>query len=94
VAVTVEQIKQEFPEFANTDPRLIAAKIADATGLLHKDSFGTLWDQAVKYKTCHLIALSPSGEFARLNSDDGDSTTVYERHYLRLLRGISAPMVL
>jgi hypothetical protein len=94
VAVTVDQIKQEFPEFANTDPRLIAAKLADATGLLNKDSFGPLWDQAVKYKACHLLALSPSGEYARLKDDEGGgATTVYERHYLKILRGISTPMV-
>lgn len=96
MAVTVEQIKSEFPEFAQTDPRLIAAKIADAQARLNQSAFGPLWDQAIKYRACHLIAMSPSGEYARLSvkeqSVDG-ATTTYEREFRKLVRSISGPMV-
>jgi hypothetical protein len=94
VAVTVAQIVAEFPEFANTDSGLIQAKIEDASELLDATAFDDDFDEAVKYMTCHLIAVSPSGEFARLDPSketDGASST-YERHYRRIALKISGPM--
>lgn len=93
--VTPDQIKAEFPEFVNTSSELLAGKIADATGLLNESAFGDLYDQAVKYKACHLIAVSPSGEFARLDpsKEPDGASTLYERHYLRLLKSIVTPVV-
>lgn len=93
--VTVESIKAEFPEFAHTSPVVIAAKIADATGTLHELSFApTRYAQALKYQTAHLIALSPSGEFARLKAPDADgATTIYQRRLREIVRTIAGPMV-
>jgi hypothetical protein len=93
--VTVEQIKAEFPEFANTSDSLIAAKIADAYGQLYPTSWGTGYDQAVKYQACHLIACSPGGEFARLdpNKEPDGATTLYERYYNQLAQSVVAAMV-
>jgi Protein of unknown function (DUF4054) len=95
VAVTVEQIKAEFTEFANTDSALITAKIGDATAMLNATAFGDRHDYTVKYLACHLVALSPGGEFARLdpNKEPDGARTLYEREYLRLLRSIAGPMV-
>jgi len=95
VAVTVEQLRSEFPEYAHTDSGLLAGKIADATAMLNPSAFGALYDQAVKYMACHLVALSPSGEFARLDPKDQDdgARTTYERQYQRILRGLATPMV-
>lgn len=95
MTVTPDQIISEFPEFVNTSSGLIAAKIEDATELLDATAFGDDYDDAVKYMTCHLIAVSPSGEFARLDPSeetDGASST-YERQYLRIARKIAGPMV-
>jgi hypothetical protein len=95
VAVTVAQLKAEFPEFAHTDPVLIAAKLRDAQGSVNESAFGGHHDTAVLYYTAHLISLSPSGEFARLvasEQSDGASST-YERHYRRIVRGLAGPMV-
>ncbi len=96
MAVTSAQIKAEFKEFANTADSLIDAKIADATGLLDEGAFGMKYDQAVKYMACHLIALSPGGEFARIKyphlEADG-ATTMYERRYAELKRSVLAMAV-
>lgn len=93
--LTVEQLKAEFPEFAHTNPGLIAAKIADAYGLLNKSALGDHYEAAVKYQVCHLISLSPSGEFARFKKpDESGATTTYERHLKYLLRSITGPQVL
>lgn len=94
MAVSVDQLRAEFPEFANTDSGLIQAKIDDAIAQLNDDAFGDDFDAAVKYLACHLIAVSPSGEFARLDptkETDGASST-YERFFKQIARKIAGPM--
>jgi hypothetical protein len=88
MTVTVDQIQAEFPEFASTDPVLIGYKLADAQRLISADVFGNLVDDAVKYYACHLVALAPHGEFARLveSAEPGGASTTYERQYLKLVR--------
>jgi len=96
MTVTVDQIKGEFPEFVNTDSALIGYRIDDAMRLVDPTSFGTMYDDAVKYLACHLLALMPHGEPARLvesQEPDGASTT-YERQYILLKRSaVFAPTV-
>lgn len=93
--MTVDQIKAEFTEFSNTDSALITAKIDDATAMLNAVAFGERYDFVTKYLACHLVALSPGGEFARLdpNKEPDGARTLYEREYLRLLRSLAGPMV-
>lgn len=88
MTVTVDQIKAEFPEFASTDSALIGFRLADAIRIIDQASFGTQYDDAVKYLTCHLVALSPHGEFARLvqSQEPGGASTTYERYYLKIMR--------
>ena len=95
MAVTVDQIKAEFPEFANTSDVIISAKIADASGQLYPSGWGASYDQAVKYQSCHLIACSPGGEFARLdpNKEPDGASTLYERRYNALQQSVVAAMV-
>lgn len=94
MTVTVDQIKAEFPEFANTDSGLIGYRIADATRLVDP-GLGVHCDDAIKWLTCHLIALAPHGEPARLvaSQEPGGATTVYERHYIMLKRSVVAPQM-
>jgi hypothetical protein len=90
VTVTVDQIKAEFPEFANTDSALVGYRIADAIGLVDGVAFGSRTDDAVKYLACHLIALTPHGEPARLveSQKPGGASTTYERQYLAIKRSV------
>lgn len=94
--VTVDQIKAEFPEFASTDSAVLAAKLADAKRLVSQSQLGGHYDDAVKYLACHLVALAPHGEFARLveSQEPHGASTTYERHYQKILRSvIVTPMV-
>lgn len=94
MTVTVDQIQAEFPEFVNTDPVLIGYKLADAERLVDF-GLGLQRDDAVKYLACHLIALAPHGEQARLveSQEPGGATTTYERHYLLIKRSTVAPQM-
>jgi hypothetical protein len=93
VPITTAQIKLEFPEFFSTSPALIDSKILDAYALLSAAAFGDVFDMAVKHQVCHLIAMSPAGEFARLDTPDKDgASTTYERHLNLLKRSIAGPM--
>lgn len=95
MTVTVDQIKAEFPEFAHTDSALIGFRLADAERLVGS-AFGIHTDDAVKWLCCHLIALAPHGEPARLveSQEPGGASTTYERHYLTLKRSlVQAQMV-
>lgn len=98
MAVTVSQIQEEFPEFRNVSAELIAAKLDDAVQEFPAiASDGDLYEQMVKYQACHLIALSPNGEFARIkypNLEPDGATTIYERRVKAILRTIPMPMVL
>jgi hypothetical protein len=100
MAVTAAQIQAEFPEFADTDSALIAAKIADAADELDELAWGPLYDQAVKYRACDLLALNPRGEQARLSlgvkglRGESDALTLYAARFRELLRSRSAPMVI
>jgi Protein of unknown function (DUF4054) len=95
MTVTVGQIQAEFPEFAHTDPALIGYRIDDAMRLVDQAAFGARVDAAVKYLACHLVALMPHGEPARLvESQEGSgASTTYERQYLALRRTVFAPLV-
>jgi hypothetical protein len=96
MTVTVGQIKAEFPEFVNTSAELIGYKLADAERVVGGAVFGELRDDAVKYYACHLIALAPHGEFARLveSTELGGASTTYERQYLKLVRSaVTGPIV-
>lgn len=95
MAVSAEQLRAEFPEFANTDLGLLNGKIADATAMLSASAFGDQHDQAVKYMAAHLVALSPGGEFARLDpsKEEDGARTLYERQYLAVQKGVIGAMV-
>jgi hypothetical protein len=90
MTVTVDQIKAEFPEFKATDSALIGFRIDDATRLVDQATFGDHCDDAVKYLACHLIALSPHGEPARLveSQEPSGASTTYERQYLAIKHSV------
>lgn len=96
MAVTVDSIRNEFPEFAKTSPVIIAAKLADAAAQLTPESLGTMYDVALKNLTCHLIASTPGGEFARLDpaKEPDGACTIYERVLNRVYEKVPGPMVI
>lgn len=98
MAVTADIIRDQFPELAKAAPELIESKLADAEALtaatISPDP--AFRDQVVKYLTAHLIALSPRGEFARLDpkKEPSGASTIYERHLIWLRQTVSGPVVI
>ena len=88
MAVTAAQIILEFPEFADIPVADIDFKIADAVGRINAEIWGTLTDQGVKYLACHLLAVSPLGEQAKLETEEGG--TVYFQTYERLMKSVAS----
>jgi hypothetical protein len=86
--VTVEQIYDEFPEFARTSRALVQAKLSDAELLTGGDYAAESRDMRVKYLTVELLVLSPGGEFARLDpsKEPDGARSIYERRRLELDR--------
>lgn len=94
MAVTATILKAEFPEFDDTPDAIVDARIADAVLRVSTSTWGTLTDVGVKYLACHLIAMGPLGEQAKLDlksgPDAGKSTTEYFLEYERMMRIVSS----
>jgi hypothetical protein len=99
MTVTVQQFYVEFPEFARVKYELVSAKLADSEARVALDISGanpvlqpdgTMLDPArdmfVKYLTAATLALSPGGEFARLepNKEPDGARSIYERTFNQL----------
>lgn len=96
MAVTADQIRDEFPEFAKTSAKLVQAKLGEAALRCEATAYGALYDMAVKYLACHLIAMSPGGEALRIKYPHLDRTqacTPYERTFNDITRTVCGPMV-
>ncbi len=79
--LTAEQFLEQWPEFqavADSDPGIIAAKLAVAAALTDPDVFGDpdVTNQAHGLLTAHLLQADPSGREARIK-DDPEHTSVY-----------------
>lgn len=87
MAVSVGQFYAEFTEYASVGYDLVAAKLADAEQLTGPD-FGSERDLRVKYFAAELLALSPYGEFARLDpsKEPDGARSIYERRRLEIDR--------
>jgi hypothetical protein len=89
MAVTRQQLCAEFPEFASTSIAIVEAKLGEAALRCNAGEYGALHDLAIKQLACHLIAMSPGGEFARIKyphlEQDG-AATIYERTFNAIRR--------
>lgn len=74
-----------FPEFSTADDALVDAKLADAHAMVHADAFKTdaRHTAALGLKTADLLALSPFGQTARMQSKDG--TTTYGKQFAAMV---------
>jgi hypothetical protein len=85
--VTVQDIKAQFPEFANATDALVQAFLSSAILRCPVAVWGTLTDEGVKWTTVSLLAQSPMARSMELAAD---GTSVYDAELLRLKRTISA----
>jgi len=97
MAVTLADMQNQFPELARAGVPLLTAKLRDADAMTAQTYPETLRDLRVKYLAAELVAQSPGGEFARLNSSkeaDGASS-IYERQRVSIDRSAGlGPMVI
>jgi hypothetical protein len=95
-AVTVDQMLDHFPEFKRASFALISGKLADADAMIAADVPSPQREALVKYQAAALLALSPGGEFARLDptKESDGARSLYERQLLALQRAQYLPMVI
>lgn len=95
--LAVSDITDSFPELARAGNALIAVKLEEAEAATAQDfaSDTGLRDLVVKYETAHLVAMSPSGEFARLdpNKEPDGARSIYERQLKQFIQGNYVPIV-
>lgn len=80
MAWTPTTFKARWPEFAPTSDAKVQAELDQAARNVDPAYFGEKTDDAVGLLAAHLLAISPHGASARLESDKAQSTygTQYE----------------
>lgn len=76
-----------FPEFEPASKAMIEAALDEAVRNVDVEIFGSKTDDAVRWKTAHLLAVSPFGQQARLMSKDGSTT--YEVRFWALAKSMT-----
>ena len=76
-----------FPEFEPAGVLMINATIVEAVRNVDPTVWGNKTDDGVRWKTAHLLSISPFGQQARMVSKDGSTT--YGKHFVMLMRSVT-----
>ncbi len=87
MAVDRDNFCARFPEFEPATEPMIRTAIAEAVNNVDVDVFKTKTDEAVRWKTAHLLAISPFGQQARMVSKEGGTT--YGEQFMKLARSVT-----
>lgn len=87
MAVDRRSFLARFPEFEPASIAMIEGALVDARSNVDDGVFGTKTDEAVRWKTAHLLAITPFGQQARLVSKDGSTT--YGEYFMQLARSVT-----
>lgn len=71
---TAASFMQRYPEFATMDAALVTSAIAEATAYVDPALAPIDADRGIGLKTADILALSPFGQTARMQSKDGSTT--------------------
>lgn len=82
MAVTYAEFIIRYPAFAGTDPVEAQSKIDAAVRNLPAATWGALFEDGVYLETARTLALSPTGNSAKLVNKDG--STVYDKDLDRM----------
>jgi hypothetical protein len=66
--------RSKYPEFAGAPDALVNKALSDAAEQLDAGVWGSYLQQAHGLLASHLLALSPSGQFARLENEPSETT--------------------
>lgn len=89
MAVSVASLTERFPEIGPTPEAVVSRAIAEATLRTSAKAFGDRYDDAVALRAMHLLAISPQGLNARLETKAGDNPlmmSTYGTELLQLMR--------
>ena len=75
---TVEEFLSFHPQVSQCGSTAIAQAIENAGAFVNEDVYGDHYDQAVRMKACHILAVEMYGQQASLK---GGETTVYEKMF-------------
>lgn len=81
----LQAFRDRWPEFNGAGATLVQAALDDAEALVSIGVFSTVIDRAHGLQAAHLLASSPWGAGARLNSKGSDGETVYSKALKRLI---------
>lgn len=84
LVVSVRKFKARFPEFRETDPEVVTAKLEDAQQFVAADVWGDRQAQGIQYQAAHLLAMAPLGEQAKLKKENRG--TIYGDQFEQLKR--------
>ena len=73
---------KRFPEFENTEAKLIEMALAESEEEMSSSYWGALFETASYYLAAHKLAISPMGESCRLQTQS--EKTIYQLEYERL----------
>jgi len=83
--VTYDSFLAAFPEFKDTNPKLVETKIAEAQRWVAPSVWGTLTDDGVGYWAADVLATSPMGLNVKLAPG---ATTTYRVQFDRLMLSV------
>ena len=88
MAVTVESFQVAFPEFAKSNPAMLAARLAHAEAIVSADGWGLKRDLVVQLTLADLLATSPMGRDAQLDANGQPMATTYRKQLWELMKGL------
>lgn len=88
MAMTLARFRTEQPEFEQVPDAYIQAYLDEATTELDPEIWGVKFDQGVKYRAAHKMALSPQGMAMKLVTNKGEST--YGAHFTELAQSVAS----
>lgn len=71
---TAASFKARYPEFATASDALVTASLADAAAYVDASLAPVDADRGIGLKAADILALSPFGQTARMQSKDGSTT--------------------
>lgn len=89
MAATATTLKARFTEFAATADALVTLCLAEATRRTSAAALGARFDDAVMLRAAHLLAISPQGMNARLETSPGANpllASTYGQELMQLFR--------
>lgn len=89
MAVTVASLTERFPEIGPTPEAVVTRAISEATRRTSLAALGARYDDAVALRAMHLLAVSPQGLNARLDTKPSDNplrASTYGQELLALQR--------